>query len=206
AADWQGGVFTRVLADMERHAIGWYFWMKEHKPADTPGADTRLCRGDDPLNMMGTGHGLAKFPYIRDQRRIVGLDNFRIYARDFVPVTGDAKTFPRSSFRYFDTVGIGNYAADIRPVKGEGIVPPIEKPAPFYIPYRALGSLNVRNLLAAGKLYSQSYVTNSAYRLHPIEWNAGTAAGAAAAIMAQAGETNYDLLIIPRLRELQKTI
>ncbi|GAB4311556.1 MAG: FAD-dependent oxidoreductase [Candidatus Sumerlaeia bacterium] len=206
AADWKGGVLPDVLARMEKHALGWYVWMKEHKPAEIPG-DTRLCRGTDPSNMMGTRLGLAKFPYIRDTRHIIGLDNFRIEGRYFVPVTGDPKTFPRSSFRFFDTVGIACYAADIRPVRGrEGIAPPFEKPAPFYIPYRALGSVNVRNLLAAGKLYALTYVSNSAYRVHPAEWNAGVAAGAAAALLARDGGSNYDLLQIARLRGLQRTV
>jgi hypothetical protein len=37
---------------------------------------------------------------------------------------------------------------------------------------------------------AQSFLANSATRLHPIEWSTGTAAGVAAAHMAKAGLTS----------------
>ncbi len=206
AADWAGGADTANLAIAEKHAFAWYFWMKQRVPGSFPGADTRLARGADDLNMMGTKHGLAKFPYVRGTRRIVGLDNFRITGRYWTN-TGGADYVGGTSFRYYDAVGIGNYASDVRPLLGStGMVPPYSLPAPFYIPYRALGSHNVRNLLACGKLMAQTFVTNSGYRLHPIEWAGGSAAGVAAATMAQSGATNRELLSIPALRELQTTV
>jgi hypothetical protein len=104
-------------------------------------------------------------------------------------------------------VGIGSYASDVHPTRiSQGISPHPEQPAPFYIPYRALASKNVRNLLAAGKNMAASYVTNSAYRLHPIEWASGTAAGAAAVLMHTKGLDNAALLFPAALRELQETV
>jgi hypothetical protein len=38
------------------------------------------------------------------------------------------------------------------------------------------------NLLAAGKCLGVTHVTNGCYRLHPVEWNVGEAAGALAAL------------------------
>ncbi|HEQ60624.1 MAG TPA: FAD-dependent oxidoreductase, partial [Firmicutes bacterium] len=202
-ADWFGGVMLSELAQTEKHAIAWYFCMKENRP--TPW-DTQFLRGAHALNMMGTGTGLAKFPYIRGTRRIVGLSNFRVTERYFVDTRSDDYA-GQSSFRYYDSVGIGNYAADVHPTwVSTGISPSRHYPAPFYIPYRALGSVNVRNLLAAGKAIATTFITNSAYRLHPIEWAIGSAAGAAAALMIQDGSTNYDLLEIPALRALQEEI
>jgi hypothetical protein len=87
-----------------------------------------------------------------------------------------------------------------------GIAPPFNLPGPFYIPYRSLASNNVRNLLTAGKTIAQTYVTNSAYRLHPIEWSSGTAAGTAAALMARDGLDNRGLLTIARLRPYQQAV
>ncbi|MBI1293246.1 FAD-dependent oxidoreductase [bacterium] len=199
--DWRGGVRLDQIAAAELHAIGFYFYMKDRR---TTAFDTRLARGDMRENMMDTPHGLAKFPYVRCGRRLVGLDNFRITSREFTDTRGTGYA-GGSSFRYFDSVGIGSYASDVHATKiSQGMNPHPEQPAPFYIPYRSLASRNVRNLLASGKNIAATYVTNSAYRLHPIEWAAGTAAGAAAAIMHRDGLRNDQLLELPRLRALQE--
>lgn len=199
-ADWSGGVNVSELTQAEMHAVCWYFYMKANK---TVSWDTLFLRKNHPMNMMGTGVGLSRFPYIRCGRRMVGLYNFRITERYFVV----AQTTPPTSFRYYDSVGIGCYAEDIHPTYiSTGLSPTIHTPAPFYIPYRALGSTNVRNLLASGKQMGQSFLANSAYRLHPIEWVSGSAAGVAAALMTRDGKTNYALLEIPALRELQNKV
>ncbi|MBI1292684.1 FAD-dependent oxidoreductase [bacterium] len=206
ASDWIGGANLANLALAEEHATAWYFWMKARKPGSFPASDTRLLRGSDAFNMMGTKHGLAKFPYIRCTRRIVGIDNFRITSRYFVntQATGYVN---ETSYRYFDSVGIGSYTADVRPLVGStGVAPPFSQPGPFYIPYRALASHNVRNLLASGKTMAQTYITNSAYRLHPIEWQSGSAAGTAAAFLWRDDMNNRELLDITPLREYQTSV
>ncbi len=200
---WHGGIHPEHLAAAERQAIAFYFYLKSH-----PGRvmDTRFPRGDDPLNMMGTRHGLAKFPYIRCTRRIIGLNRFRLTEECFVDTDhpGYANT---TSCRFPDAVGIGNYAVDIHPPQDSiGLSPRLEKAAPFYIPCRCLGSNNVRNLLVGGKLIAGTYITNAAYRLHPIEWAIGSAVGAAAAMMAQRQRTNVELLEPRTLADLQRTI
>jgi hypothetical protein len=55
---------------------------------------------------------------------------------------------------------------------------------------------------------AQSFLANSATRLHPIEWSSGTAAGVAAAHMAKTGKTSRQALeAIGEVQELvrQKT-
>lgn len=202
--NWLGGLKVDKVTEAEKHATAWYFWMKAHK---TVAWDTRMPYGStDSLNMMGTGTGLAKFPYIRDTRRIVGLENFRLASRYFVN-TQSANYTTGSSYRFYDSVGIANYAMDIHPTNvSTGMSPPFSLPAPFYVPYRALGATNVRNLMAAGKLIATTYVSNSAYRLHPIEWVIGSASGSAAGIMARDVKTNIDLMDLPALRELQTLV
>jgi hypothetical protein len=200
-ANWKGGMSTSTLQAAEKHAVAWYFYMKANK---TPSWDTRLARGSDARNYMGTPHGLAKFPYIRCGRRIVGLDNFRLEQRYFTPaVASPANT----SFRFFDSVGIGNYAADVHPINGStGVGIFVSTPAPFHIPYRSLASANIRNLLVGGKNFAGTYGTNSAYRLHPIEWAMGSASGTAAGLMGREQQSNRTLLEIPRLRQLQNAV
>ena len=52
---------------------------------------------------------------------------------------------------------------------------------PFQIPLGALIPKRVENLLAACKNIGTTHITNGCYRLHPVEWNIGEAAGALAA-------------------------
>ena len=52
---------------------------------------------------------------------------------------------------------------------------------PFQLPLGALVPERVENLLAAGKSIGTTHITNGAYRLHPVEWGAGEAAGHLAA-------------------------
>ncbi|MBX3729767.1 MAG: FAD-dependent oxidoreductase [Candidatus Sumerlaeia bacterium] len=200
ASDWMGGIVPAEMAAAEKHAIAWHF----HKKARRPFAwDIRLLRGADADNMMGTGTGLSKWPYIRGCRRSVGLENFRITERTLNDVHApdyDGK----ACWRYFDSIAIGSYAADIHATHiSTGMSPSVHHPAPFYVPYRALTSANVRNLLAAGKAMAQTYITNSSYRLHPIEWASGTAAGTAAAMMFRDGVPSHALLDPEPLREFQ---
>ena len=52
---------------------------------------------------------------------------------------------------------------------------------PFQIPLGALMPLRMDNLLPACKNLGVTHITNGCYRLHPVEWNIGEAAGALAA-------------------------
>lgn len=52
---------------------------------------------------------------------------------------------------------------------------------PFQIPLGALILLRVRNVLPANGNLGTTHITNGPYRLHPVEWNIGEAAGAVAA-------------------------
>lgn len=204
ASDWRGGLDLTHLAQAEKHAVAWYFYMKQRR---TTSWDTRMPHGTtDSLNMMGTGSGLSKFPYIRCCRRIIGLSNFRLTSRYLVN-TAASDYSGGTSWRFYDSVGIGNYAVDVHPTKNStGISPPFSKAAPFYIPYRALGSVNIRNLLAGGKQIATTYITNACYRLHPIEWAIGSAGGTAAGMMSAQGLSNMDLLDTPTLRQLQSAV
>ena len=58
---------------------------------------------------------------------------------------------------------------------------------PFQIPLGALIPVRVRNLLAGAKNLGTTHITNGCYRLHPIEWNIGEAAGALAGFSLETG-------------------
>jgi hypothetical protein len=81
---------------------------------------------------------------------------------------------------FADTVGVGCYRIDLHPSPaGRGFLDMATYP--FQIPMGALLPQRLDNLLAAGKCLGVTHVTNGCYRLHPVEWNVGEAAGALAA-------------------------
>lgn len=186
--DWTGGVDLGVMAAAEARALAWHDWFRDHAPAEFSGGRVSL---DGPV--FGTGHGLAKLPYIRDTRRSVGLDNFLL---KFSDMSGPAAT-QKSGTRFPDRVALGAYPADIHPVIGckfPSYVTGAHDTLPFYIPFRALTNAAYGNLLVAGKTMAQGFLANSATRLHPIEWSSGTAAGVAAADMARSARSSRDEL------------
>ncbi len=73
---WRGGLRTETLQRGEELALGFYYWLvagtTNSQPAGkkTPALNHRLLQGLD--SPMGTLHGLSKYPYIRESRRIIG--------------------------------------------------------------------------------------------------------------------------------------
>ncbi len=150
-------------------------------------------------DIVGTADGLAKYPYIRESRRIkaeftileqhVGTD-----AR--MKVTG-LKREEVTAMRFPDSVGIGSYRIDLHPSSGGNNYIDISS-LPFQIPLGALIPRRMENLLPACKNLGVTHVTNGCYRLHPVEWNIGEAAGGAGGLLptppkdAQAGVEEPD--------------
>ena len=76
---WMGGLRTSTLARGENHALGYYYWLVEGttdsqlgEGVKQPHPNHRLLKGLD--SPMGTAHGLSKYPYIREGRRIIGRE------------------------------------------------------------------------------------------------------------------------------------
>ena len=77
-------------------------------------------------------------------------------------------------------MGVGCYRIDLHPrVSGAGYLD--LGCWPFQIPLGALIPVRVENLLPGGKNLGVTHITNGAYRVHPVEWNVGEAAGLLAA-------------------------
>jgi FAD dependent oxidoreductase len=125
-----------------------------------------------------TRDGLAKAPYIREPRRLVAERT--VVEQDIsLDVRG-----AHGAARFDDSVGVGHYRIDLHPSTGGD--PYIDlATCPFQLPLGALIPVRLENLLAAGKAIGTTHITNGAYRLHPIEWNAGEAAGHLAAFCAR---------------------
>ena len=104
---------------------------------------------------------------------------------------------------YPDSVGIGAYRIDLHPSTGGDPYIDVACP-PFRIPLGALIPVRIDNLLAGAKDIATTHVTNGAYRLHPVEWNAGEAAGHLAAFCSARGTLPRAVRADPALlREFQ---
>lgn len=128
-------------------------------------------------DVMGTEDGLAKYPYVRESRRIkaiftvleehVGAENRRMVAGD---VAG------AKAAEFSDSVGIGYYHIDLHPSSGGDNYIDFAS-LPFQIPLGALLPVRMENILPANKNIGTTHITNGCYRLHPVEWSIGEAVG-----------------------------
>jgi hypothetical protein len=160
------------LRGTQRLSLSFLYWMQTEAPRHDGGQGypgLRL-RGD----ILGS-EGLAKAPYVREARRIKA--RFTIL-EEHIGVEQRGALQGAASFH--DTIGIGSYRIDLHPsTAGRNY---IDIPSwPFQIPLGALIPIRVENLLPAGKNIGTTHITNGCYRLHPVEWNIGEAAGALAA-------------------------
>lgn len=180
-----GNIIDKPEEEVRKHlkgardlSLSLLYWLQTEAPRPDGGTGwpgLRL-RGD----LVGTSHGLAKYPYIRESRRIVPL--FRVLEQHISP---DASDSPLAD-PFEDSVGIGLYRIDLHPSAGG--YPYIDSGCrPYQIPMGALIPQRTRNLLAACKNIGTTHITNGAYRLHPVEWNIGEAAGALAAFCLERG-------------------
>lgn len=98
----------------------------------------------------------------------------------------DARAPLQGAEVFADSVGIGSYRIDLHPSTRQRTYVDISS-WPFQIPLGALIPVRVENLLPACKNAGVTHITNGCYRLHPVEWNIGEAAGALAARCIREG-------------------
>ena len=138
---------------------------------------------------------LALMPYWREGRRMIGQSV--VSELDLLPVTNQA----RRSRLPATSIAVGTYANDHHYPGDDWPLAPKScrwggrwTGTPFCIPFEALVSSEVSNLLAAEKCFSVSHIANGATRLQPLILNIGQAAGLAAAL---AVRSNHDLRELP---------
>jgi hypothetical protein len=188
---WLGNICDVSDAEAERHrnrarqlSLSLLYWMQKEAPRADGGTGWPGLRLRP--DVTGTADGLAKFPYIRESRRIraeftvleqhVGTDA----RRKLTGKTGDEI----AAAHFEDSVGVGSYRIDLHPASGGEHYIDISS-LPFEIPMGALVPRRVENLLAAAKNLGVTHITNGCYRLHPVEWNIGASAGLLAARAVQ---------------------
>lgn len=168
-----------AMAESKELSLSFLYWMQTEAVRHDGGQGYPGLRLRP--NVMGTHDGFAMQPYFRESRRLT--PEFRVLEQHIgVEVRRGmqaAETFP-------DSVGIGAYRIDIHPsTTGRNSID-IDS-FPFQIPLGALIPVRIDNLLAAGKNIGTTRITNGAYRVRPVEWSIGEAAGATAAQAVQRG-------------------
>lgn len=163
-------------------SLSFFYWMQTEAPRHDGGVGypgLRL-RGD----ITGTTDGLAMRPYIRESRRIKA--EFTVTEQHVGVEARTEAGLPIGSEVFSDTVGVGSYRIDLHPsTSGRNYVD--VSSYPFQIPLGALLPVRVQNLLPANKNIGTTHISNGCYRLHPVEWNIGEAAGALAAYCLDNG-------------------
>ncbi|HWR51996.1 MAG TPA: FAD-dependent oxidoreductase [Bryobacteraceae bacterium] len=171
---------SRHLARGKQLSLSLLYWMQTEAPRPDGGQGWRGLRLR--YDSAGTADGLAKYPYIRESRRIhaeftvlehhVGTDaRMQVTGRKKEDVTAEP---------FADSVGVGSYRIDLHPSSGGDNYIDVSS-LPFQIPLGALIPRRVENLLPASKNLGVTHITNGCYRLHPVEWNVGESAGMLAA-------------------------
>jgi hypothetical protein len=212
---WLGNLYNVTPEESARHlrrakqlSLSLLYWMQTEVPRPDGGAGWKGLRLRP--DVVGTRDGLAKYPYIREARRIradftvleqhVGTEA----RRKATGKKGDDVT----AEHFFDSVGIGSYRIDLHPTSGGANYLDISS-LPFEIPLGALLPRRMQNLLPACKNLGVTHITNGCYRLHPVEWNIGEAAGALAAFCLARKEPprqvrKNDKLLADLQKQLQK--
>lgn len=148
------------------------YWMQNEAPRED--GKTGYAGLHLRPDLTGTPDGLAKYPYIRESRRLKAI---QIITEADV---GVAMREGRPPEPLSDSVGTGYYRIDLHPSTGGNNYIDIEA-FPFQIPLGCLIAPTTTNFLAAGKNIGTTHISNGCYRLHPVEWSIGEAAGRLAA-------------------------
>ena len=176
---WEGNIIDKpehevatYLQEARQLSFSLLYWLQTEAPRPDGGVGYPglYLRPD----AVGTDDGLAKAPYIRESRRIRAA--FTVTENHVgAEARGGAEAAP-----FADSVGVGCYRIDLHPSTGGDNYIDISS-LPFQIPLGALIPVRIENLLPACKNIGTTHITNGCYRLHPVEWNIGEAAGLLAA-------------------------
>jgi hypothetical protein len=154
------------------------YWMQTEAPRSDGGQGWPGLRLRSDI--VGTEDGLAKYPYIRESRRIQA--EFTVLEQHVASEDrAEAEKFP-------DSVGVGSYRIDLHPTTGGDNYIDVGS-LPFQIPLGSLIPKRVENLVPACKNLGVTHITNGCYRLHPVEWNIGESAGCLSAHAVQTKTT-----------------
>ena len=162
----------QILNEAKKTTLSWIYHLQ------TEGGYTHIGIAKDEFP---TDDGLALIPYIRESRRVVGID--RLYEYDL----SDPYALKERPL-YKSSIAVGDYPLDHHRKKNPE-PKQIDFPSiPSYsVPYGALIPEKVNGLIVAEKSISVSNVANGTTRLQPVVLQIGQAAGAAAVLSVESG-------------------
>lgn len=184
--------FIKHVEAAKQLSLSLLYWLQTEAPRPDGGKGwpgIRLRK-----DIMGTEDGLAKYPYIRESRRIkavftileehVGKENFALVSNKESNVAA----------AFYDSVGIGYYHIDLHPTCGK--VNYVDFPSlRFQIPLGALLPIRIKNLIPANKNIGTTHITNGCYRLHPVEWSIGESVGSLIGFALENKVTPHEIRI-----------
>lgn len=179
--------FNKHVDRAKQLSLSLLYWLQTEAPRPDGGKGwpgLRLRK-----DIMGTDDGLAKYPYVRESRRIKAM--FTILEEHVGKEQWESKNAQQSigkSATFFDSVGVGYYHIDLHPSSGG--VNYVDFPSiPFEIPLGALIPVRMDNIFPACKNIGTTHITNGCFRLHPVEWSIGEAVGSLIAFSTLKGVT-----------------
>jgi pimeloyl-ACP methyl ester carboxylesterase len=177
-----------VYAAARDVSIAFAYWLQtqcERDDGNGNGYPNLMVRTD----AFGTADGCAPQAYIRESRRIDAMT--RVVQQDIA-----ASSFPNNTPRarnFTDSCGIGWYAVDVHPstygTPWHGFAN-----LRFQVPLGALVPKQLDNFVASCKNIGATHLTSGAYRVHPVEWAIGEAAGTLAAFCTTQGVKPKDVV------------
>jgi hypothetical protein len=167
--------FKKHVDSAKQLSLSLLYWLQTEAPRPGNGIGwpgLRLRK-----DIMGTEDGFAKYPYIRESRRIKALFTVleeHVGKENRAMVTGKKNDITAAEFK--DSIGVGYYHIDLHPTCGHDNYIDFDS-LPFQIPLGALIPERMENLIPSNKNIGTTHITNGCYRLHPVEWNIGESAG-----------------------------
>ena len=192
---WLGNIMEVSDGEAETHrqrgkqlSLSLLYWLQTEAPRPDGGEGWKGLRLRPDI--VGTADGLAKYPYVRESRRIraeftVVEEHVGTEAR--MAATGAVREDVTAA-QFDDSVGVGSYRIDLHPSSGGDNYIDVSS-LPFEIPLGSLIHQRVENLIPACKNLGVTHITNGCYRLHPVEWNIGESAGMLVAHCLDTGHT-----------------
>lgn len=176
-----------ILAYAKEFTQSWIYFMQ------TEGGYTNLQLAADEFP---SEDGYPLIPYIRESRRLVGLDRLFLYD------IKDPYAMPERPL-YKTGIAVGDYPVDHHrkknPVPNQFDFPKIPS---YNVPFGSLIPQEVDGLIVADKSISVSNLANGTTRLQPVVLQLGQAAGAAAALAVQNEVEPREV----NVRELQEVL
>jgi hypothetical protein len=182
--------FNKHFEASKQLSLSLLYWLQTEVPRPDGGKGWPGLRLRNDI--MGTDDGLAKYPYVRESRRIKALFTIleeHVGKENYDMVSNKTNTIAAP---FSDSVGIGYYHIDLHPTCAG--INYVDFPSlRFQIPLGALLPVRLKNLLPANKNIGTTHITNGCYRLHPVEWSIGEAVGSVISFAFQQNTTPHEI-------------